>query len=277
MSTTLNNNEKIPQIGLGTWELADEKILLEALDVAYTAGYRHFDTARIYHNEEIIGKFIRRIPRESIFLTSKLWIDSLENVEKACDESLRKLQTDYLDLYLVHWPISCNCDFDIEKIWRQMENLVKINKVKSIGVCNFGIFNLGKLLKICKIKPAMLQVELHPYLPQKELTDFCKENKIAITSYSTLGSSRNSKVLVREDETIKRIAEKHNCTPSQVLLSDAISRGYVVIPRSGNKKHIIENLQIINIDNEDREIIDKIDFRCRYVDMEPHYGEDIFD
>lgn len=277
MFVTLNNGEKIPKLGFGTWQLTDENTLLNALEYAFSIGYRHIDTAKIYENEYIIGKFLKNKPRNELFITSKLWNDSHENVVEACNKTLKDLQLDYLDLYLIHWPMNYKGDFNLEKVWRQMENLVKLKKVKSIGVCNFGIKRMEKLLKICEIKPAILQIEQHPYLPQIELIKFCKENKINVIGYSTLGSSKCNKKLVREDPIIIEIANNHDCKPSQVLLSWSMEKGCIVIPRSSSNSHIKDNFKIVNLTPGDIKKIDEIKYECRYVDMRPKYDLDVFE
>lgn len=274
--TKLNNGKTMPMIGFGTWQLVDRDELIKALEHAYNAGYRHIDTAAKYENHTIIRDFIKTKPRQELFITSKLWNDDHNNPEEALDKALEELGCGYLDLYLIHFPVNSHGDFDLKKLWKKMESFVDKEKVKSIGVANFGKKNLTKILSFCKIKPVVNQFELHPYLPQNELVEFCKDNDIQVISYSTLGSTQEDKPLVREDPIILEIAKKYKTTTSQVLLSYAIKRGCCVIPRSRSESHIKENSEVLNLSDEDMGKINKISTRVRYVDV-PEFGEERFD
>ncbi|ELA42472.1 uncharacterized protein VICG_00571 [Vittaforma corneae ATCC 50505] len=272
----LNSGYEIPTIGLGTWELTDREIFLNALEEAYNLGYRHIDTASFYGNEDIIGEFLKKHDRKEFFITSKLWNTDHSNVLAAINKSLEKLSTDYLDMYLVHWPVNLNGPFDLKSVWTQMEKLVDLNKTKSIGVANFGIKNLTKLLEFCKIKPAILQVELHPYLPQYELREFCEKNQIRVMSYSSLGSSFGGKVILTKDPVLSDVAKRHNCPVQTVILNFLLSEGLLVIPRSKSKEHLKTNMQRIELKDEDMQKIRDIKTRYRYIDPKP-FGDHRFD
>ncbi|KAI4292049.1 glycerol 2-dehydrogenase (NADP+) [Pancytospora philotis] len=275
MEYNLNSGYKIQAIGMGTWMLVEEKETLAALEAAYDAGCRHFDTAAAYHNEEIIGKFLADKNRHDLFITSKLWNDCHDRVEEACDETLARLGTDYLDLYLIHWPCNSTGELDLARVWGDMEKLVKAKKVHSIGVANFGPKNLAKLLSVCTIKPAVDQVELHPYLPQEEIRQICRKNEIIVIAYSSLGSTAVANS-VKNDDTIKWIAERHKTSPEIVLLSYGVMLGCCVIPRSRNPKHIKSNRQLIPLSSEDMREIEAIKIRHRYIKHE-QFGEHVFE
>lgn len=272
----LNDGNKIPAIGMGTWQLTDREILLKALESAYEIGYRHIDTASFYGNEHIIGEFLKKHKREEFFITTKLWNTDHNDVLAAANKSLKNLGIDYFDLYVVHWPVNLNGNFDLKKLWPQMESLVELKKAKSIGVSNFGIKNLTALLSICKIKPAVNQIELHPYLPQDEIRDFCKKHCILVISYSSLGSSSGGNNILRDDPTLNEIASSRNITVFQVVLSYLISEGIAVIPRSKSKDHLKTNLDLVEITEQEREKIKSITIRERYVDPK-QFGEHRFD
>jgi len=275
----LNSDYEMPMMGLGTWQLEDRKELLNALEEAYKLGYRHIDTAKAYGNEEVIGEFLKKHDRSEFFITSKLWNTDHDHVLDGINATLKRLGTDYLDLYLVHWPVNKYGPFELEKVWKQMEELVSLKKTKSIGVANFGVKNMTKLLKFCKIKPAVLQIELHPYLPQYEVRDLCKSNGIHVVSYSSLGSSGgNHDVIITKDPLLVDIAKKHNCPVQTVILGFIILEGILVIPRSKSKEHLKTNMDAVNLKLTSDEIkqIREIKTRHRYVEIE-EFGEHRFD
>ncbi|CAG2100815.1 unnamed protein product [Medioppia subpectinata] len=189
MNCKLNNSLEMPVIGLGTWQLTDKKVLTKAINTAIDSNYRHIDTAAIYNNEDTIGEILEDlfennvVKREELFITSKLWNSDHEDVRNACETSLKKLKLDYLDLYLIHWPVSSIGEFNLKDVWTAMESLVIERKVKSIGVANFGIKNLTHLLSFCTIKPVVNQIEFHPYLPQREIRSFCSKHDILCNYY----------------------------------------------------------------------------------------------
>jgi len=265
----------IPKIGMGTWQLTDKKELLNSLESAYQIGYRHIDTAAIYGNEEIIGEFIRTKNREDLFITTKLWCTEHENVEAACNKSLGKLGIEQVDLYLVHWPVNFNGEFKLRAVWEQMEGLVNHGKARYIGVSNFGVKNLKKLLEFCTIRPAVNQIELHPYMPQKEVREFCRENGIQVTSYSCLGSSGENGGL-REDPVVKELAKKYNTTACRVLIGYAAGVGCIVIPRSRSAVHLKENYNVLELTGKEIDKLDSLEKRKKCIDCK-EFGESRFD
>lgn len=271
---TLSSGYKMPEIGFGTWKLKEK--LPEILDEAYKSGYRHIDTASHYENEDIIGKWLaKKQIRESMFITTKLWNDCHDCVEKACAESMKRLNLTYIDLYLVHFPVNSKGEFNVVKLWKDMEKLVESGKVRSIGCSNFGIINLKKILSFCKIKPAALQIELHPYLQQEELRKFCKEQKIQVISYCSLGSNVENHS-IKNDLLIKKIAEKHNTTVCTILLSFCTNLECCVIPKSSNFNHIKTNMITVKLDKDDMEEIKTLEKGFRYNDVQS-FGPNRFD
>jgi 2,5-diketo-D-gluconate reductase B len=250
----LKGGNKIPVLGLGTWQLTGKKCI-DIVEKALELGYRHIDTAEVYGNQSEIGKAIKYFHRSEIFLTSKVWTNHLhyDDVIEACNRTLEELNTDYLDLYLIHWP---STEVPFEETFRALEELVVDGKVESVGVSNFTINHLKEALKVAKNPITVNQVEFHPYLYQKDLLEFCNKNGIVTTAYSPLG--RGS---ILRDEAIKKIADKNNKTSAQVCLKWCLQKGVVVIPKSGSEEHLKENLDIFdwNISKEDMKRIDLLD------------------
>ncbi|KAI9314450.1 NADP-dependent oxidoreductase domain-containing protein [Dichotomocladium elegans] len=288
----LNTGASIPAMGLGTWQ-SKPKEVYEAVLTAIRAGYRHIDTAFVYRNEKEVGQAIKDsgIPREQLFVTTKLWNNSHapEDVAKALEVSLKNLQMDYLDLWLMHWPIAFASSpkifprdenkrillghTDFCDTWEAMEKTVG-PRVRAIGVSNFTIPNLKKLLSKAKTVPAVLQVELHPYFPQHELLAFCKQHGIHVTAYSPLGSTPSP---ILNDPRLVSISEKHQATPAQVLLAWGIQRGTSVIPKSVTPARIILNFQQIVLDDADMTILNELtDSPQRLLDPSPLWGTNIF-
>ncbi|KAJ5766978.1 uncharacterized protein N7511_004594 [Penicillium nucicola] len=249
---TLNTGDKIPAIGLGTWQSKPNEVRIAVRD-ALLAGYRHIDTALAYGNEAEVGAGIKDsgVPREQIWLTTKLDNPWHKRVNEGIESSLKDLGTDYVDLYLIHWPSSTDPndlskhhpDWDFIKTWQDMQKLPATGKVRNIGVSNFGIKNMEKLLNdpSCKIVPAVNQIELHPNNPSPKLVAYNTSKGIHSTGYSCLGSTDSP---LYKDATLLKIAENKGKTPQQVLLVWGITKGWSVIPKSVNKARIEGNLDI---------------------------------
>jgi diketogulonate reductase-like aldo/keto reductase len=273
----LNDGNKIPVIGLGTWRAKPHEVGEAVRFALREAGYKHIDCASIYGNEKEIGEvfgdvFASSVKREEVFITSKLWNTDhrSEDVEKACRKSLSDLRLEYLDLYLIHWGVAFpsgkstepldadgNVILDsvsIQETWSAMEELVKKGLVKSIGVCNFTAPMLVDLLTYAKIKPAMNQIELHPYNTQEQLVAFCQGKGIMVTAYSPLGRAGITKVPGKvgpklfDEPVIKKIAEKHGKSTAQVLLSWALGRETIAIPKSVTPERLKENLDVFDFE-----------------------------
>ncbi|KAJ1910981.1 hypothetical protein IWQ60_010369 [Tieghemiomyces parasiticus] len=286
----LANGTGIPAIGLGTWQ-AEPGELTEVIQEAWAAGYHHIDAAHYYQNEREIGTALRmtEVPRDQIWLTSKVWNTDHrpERVGPACDQTLSDLQVEYLDLYLMHWPIAFVPgddllprdnkgeikvdDVDYKDTWRAMEKLVDEGKVRYIGVSNFTIKQLEDLLKVARIKPVVNQVECNVYLPQYELVEYCQKHGIAVTAYRPLAGrvkvgdekpSSGHKAL-REDPVLTKIAQRINRTPAQVAIAWLLKRGIIAIPKSSNPQRLRENLIDFDLTDEDAAEISKIGVRQR--------------
>lgn len=294
-SFSLNNGDKIPAIGLGTWKMEGD-IAKESVSTALEVGYRHIDCAAIYMNESNVGEafthaFSNGLSRDEVFITSKLWNDSHkpEHVRPALERSLKQLQLDHLDLYLIHWPVAIKHgkwlpesgeDFvpidevPIIETWQAMEECVAAGLIKHIGVSNFNIQRLQELLDKGSVHVAANQVECHPLLPQNELFEFCNSNKIQLVAYSPLGSGdRPDRMRGESDpslfelEPVKALAEKHGTSAGQILLAWAAARGTVAIPKSTNRGRLIDNLAAaeFNLSAEDQSLIDSCGLSHRYV------------
>lgn len=258
-TVTLNNGVKMPIIGFGVYQVPDaeesEKVVYEAL----MAGYRLIDTASGYLNEEAVGRAIKRsgIPREELFITTKLWVQdaSYERAKLAFAKSLKKLQLDYLDLYLIHQPFG-----DYYGAWRAMEELYREGKIKAIGVSNFLPDRLMDLIVHNEIVPAVNQVETHPFYHQIESAAFMKEQGVQHQSWAPLAEGLNN---LFGNEVLASIAEKHNKSVAQVVLRWLVQRGVVVIPKSVKKERIVENFNIFDFElsTDDIEQISTLDTR----------------
>ena len=265
----LNNNVEMPIIGLGTWKLRNQKCI-NVVKKALELGYNHLDTAEMYLNESEIGQSIKGFNRERLFITSKVTPEDLDyfRVIGACEQSLARLETPYLDLYLIHWP---NKYLDMNNILKAFKELYDEGKIKSFGVSNFTIHHLKDTFKITKelgLPVSVNQVEFHPMLYQKELLDFCKENNIVITSYSPLARGK-----VFEEPILNNIAKKYNKTAGQIALRWLLEKGTIVIPKASSETHLKENLEILNfkLNQDDIKKIDSIKEKQRLIN--PDFAE----
>lgn len=240
---TLNNGIQMPQLGYGVWQVEDDKATPAVLK-AIEAGYRSIDTAAVYGNERGVGKAIKEcgVPREELFITTKVWNSDqgYESTLKAFDTSLEKLGLEYVDLYLIHWPMPQE-DTYVET-YKALEKLYADGRVKAIGVCNFDIDHLQRLLDECEVKPVVNQVECHPHLVQKELKAFCKEHNIYVEAWSPLMQGG----VVLENDVVQGIAAKHGKTPAQVILRWHLQNGSIVIPKSVTPSRIEENFNVFD-------------------------------
>ena len=257
---TLNNGIEMPRVGLGVFRVDNSSELVNAVKVAIKNGYRSIDGAAIYGNEEAMGEGIREgikesgISREDLFITSKVWNADLgyESTIAAYEASLKRLGVDYLDLYLIHWPV----EGKYKEAWRALEYLYKEGRVKAIGVSNFQIHHLQDLLKDAEIKPVINQIELHPYLSQEKVREFCKENDIQVEAWSPLMAGNG----LLENDVLKEIAKKYNKTTAQVVLRWGLQSQVITIPKSTNEGRLIENIDIFdfNLSKDDMDRIDSL-------------------
>ena len=292
----------MPVFGLGTWKSPKGEVS-KAVTEALRVGYTHVDAAWIYQNEQEVGEGIREamkagaIARDSLFVTSKLWnsFHQPEAVEKGCLESLSALGLDYLDLYLMHWPIAFKPEksqhnsaedfysldeLPLSKTFEAMVQLREKGLVKSVGVSNFSISKIEKVIAETGIVPAINQVEMHPYNPQNELLNYCHEKGMHVTAYSPLGSSDRPASMKAKDEPpllenkdVKAIAAKEALSPAQLMIAWALDRGTIAIPKSTNAKRIAENLAAVehSLSSEARTALDNIDIQYRYVSVSDWY------
>lgn len=254
-TTTLHNGVKMPYFGLGVYKVEDGSEVIQTVKTALEVGYRAIDTAALYDNEEGVGQAIKEsgIPREDIFITTKVWNtdQGYENTLKAFDTSMNKLGLDYLDLYLIHWP---GKDKYVET-WHALEKLYKEGRVRAIGVSNFHIHHLQTLMEQSDEKPVINQVELHPYLSQKELITFCQNEGIAVEAWSPLGRGR-----LLNDSALVEIGKKYGKTAAQVTLRWHLQNEIIVIPKSVTPSRIKENAHIFDFEltTEEMEKIDSL-------------------
>ena len=256
-TTTLHNGVKMPWFGLGVFKVEEGPELVNAVKTAIVKGYRSIDTAAIYGNEEGVGQGIREglkeagISREELFVTSKVWNADLgyETTIEAYQTSLKKLDLEYLDLYLIHWPVAGK----YKDAWKALETIYNEGRVKAIGVSNFHIHHLEDLMKDAEIKPMINQVELHPRLTQKEIQAFCREQGIQLEAWSPLMQGQ-----LLDNEILKEIATKYSKSVAQVILRWDLQNGIVTIPKSTKEHRIVENSSVFDfvLSDDDMEKMD---------------------
>lgn len=269
----LRNGTDLPKVGLGTWQITDREQMAEVIGNACDCGYQLIDTAAAYSNEIAIAKAIElsRIKRESVLLSDKVWNTSrgYEEVQEACRRSLKKLKTDYLDVYLVHWPASMKLYPDWAVInaetWRGMEKLYEDGLVRAIGVCNFKEHHLEALKKTAKIMPMINQTELHPGMNQNDLLDYCKKAEIAVEASSPLGNGQ-----ILKNSKLSDIAESKGKSVAQICLRWELQKGVIVIPKTVKKERLLENIDIFDFELQENEmaVLDNIPY-CGGIGIDP--------
>lgn len=243
---TLNNGREMPVLGLGTYKIGrSDKEVYRAVRSALDAGYRHIDTATLYKNEHAVGLALREsgISRDELFVTTKLWGSDVlaNNVMGAFQTSLSNLELDYLDLYLVHWPVKGK----VRDTWKKMEEIYRAGNVRSIGLSNHQIHHMKEALAEATVVPVVNQVELHPYLPQEEIRAYCESLGVVVQAWSPLASN---KIPLLEESVLAQIGEKHGKTPAQVVLRWHLQQGIVPLPKSSNADRQLENFQVFDFE-----------------------------
>lgn len=240
---TLNNGLNMPQLGYGVWKVPDEEAA-SAVGKALETGYRLIDTAMVYKNERGVGQAVKEssIPREELFITTKVWNgdQGYDHTLRAYDESLERLGLEYVDLYLIHWPTPKFDDY--VDTYKAMEKIYQDGRVKAIGVCNFEIEHLERILTECEVKPVLNQIECHPYLVQQDLKEFCAKHDIFVEAWSPLDQGGE----VLNDDVIKQIAKTYSKTPAQVVLRWHLQNETIVIPKSVTPSRIEENFHVFD-------------------------------
>ncbi len=239
----LHNGTEMPYIGLGVYLMKEEDEAAAAIKYAIKHGYRSIDTAHIYGNEQTVGKAIKEsgVPREELFITTKVWNtdQGYDSTLKAFEQSMEKLDMEYLDLYLIHWAVKDK----YKDTWRALERLYDEKVVKAIGVCNFQIHHLEDLAANSNEKPVVNQVELHPRLTQEPLREYCEQHDIAIEAWSPIARGR-----LLEEPTLKHLADKHGKTTAQIILRWHLQNGHIIIPKSVREERIRENADLFEFE-----------------------------
>lgn len=244
-TTTLHNGVKMPWFGLGVFKMKEGEEAVSSVKAAIEAGYRSIDTAAIYGNEEGVGQAIKEasVPREELFITTKVWNSNqgYETTLAAFEESMTKLGLDYLDLYLIHWPMPAIGKY--KETWKALEKLYKDGRIRAIGVSNFHVTHLQDLIADCEVVPMVNQVEYHPRLTQAELHEFCKQNKIQLEAWSPLAQGQ-----LLDEPTLAKIGEKYDKSVAQVILRWDLQNEVVTIPKSVKPERIKENADIFDFE-----------------------------
>ncbi|QTN00754.1 aldo/keto reductase [Sediminibacillus dalangtanensis] len=261
-TTTLHNGVEMPWLGLGVFKVEDGDEVIQSVKAAIKHGYISIDTAAVYKNEEGVGQGIKEsgISRDKLFVTSKLWNgdQGYESTLAAFETSLKKLGLDYLDLYLIHWPVPSQGKF--KETWKAMEKLYKEGKVRAIGVSNFKEHHLDELLDDAEITPMVNQVEFHPHFQQKELRAYCKRHGIQLEAWSPLKQGQ-----LLDDPTLKEIGDKYGKSPAQVIIRWDLQSGFITIPKSTKEHRIVANAEVYDFElsAEDMEKIEQMDTGVR--------------
>lgn len=310
-SFKLYNGVEIPAVGFGTFaNEGAEGETYTAVTHALKTGYRHLDCAWFYHNEAEVGQAVRdflasnpSVKRSDIFIVTKVWnhLHEPEEVEWSFNASMESFGLDYIDLFMVHWPIAAESTEDHkpkigadgkyiikkdltenpEPTWRAMEKIYRSGKARAIGVSNFTIKDLEKVLSFAEVKPMVNQIEIHPFLPNTELVEFCRKHDILPAAYSPLGSQNqvpSTGEKVRTNKTLNEVAERSGYDLGQVLLAWGLKRGYVVLPKSSNPKRIEGNWQIPDLSDEDFEAVQGVakGRHTRFVNMKDTFGYNVW-